>query len=116
MSDVLLDRELIAEIRRIEHATGRNDVLSGLVRTLEAKVGEFGAQFEGYVARADAKGAARAAHTLKGACHQLGAKALGELFAAIETSAKAENYEQAKRSFDEGAGLIRASLEALKRA
>jgi len=116
MANVLLDPDLVAEIRRIEQSTGRNDVLSGLVRTLEAKITEFGPQFDGYVARADAKGAARAAHTLKGACHQLGAKALGELFAAIEASAKAENYELAKRTFDEGAGLVAASLEALRRA
>jgi HPt (histidine-containing phosphotransfer) domain-containing protein len=116
MADLLLDRELITEIRRIEHSTGRHDVLSGFVRTLEGKLGEFGAAFSDCVARGDTAAAARAAHTLKGACHQLGAQALGELFDAIERSTKDGDYAEAKRKFDGGAALIAQSLEALKRA
>lgn len=116
MATLLLDRGLIDEIRRIEHATGRDDVLSGFVRTLEAKLAGFGAAFSDYVARGDTTGAARAAHTLKGACLQLGAQALGNLFDDIERSAKAGDYAEAKRKFDGGASLIAQSLEALKRA
>lgn len=116
MTTSLLDRELIAEIRRIEHATGRDDVLSGFVRKLEGNLAGFGAAFSDYIARGDITGAVRAAHTLKGTCSQLGAKALGNLFADIERSAKAGDYAEAKRKFDGGASLIAQSLEALKQA
>src|ERR671923_307490 len=98
----LLDRQLIEEIRRIERATGRNDVLSGFVRKLEGNLAGFGASFSDYVARGDTTGAIRAAHTLKGTCKQLGALALGELFADIEHSAKAGDYAEAKRKFELG--------------
>lgn len=112
----LLDRQLIEEIRRIERATGRNDVLSGFVRKLEGNLAGFGASFSDYVDRGDTTGAIRAAHTLKGTCKQLGALALGELFAEIEHSAKAGDYAEAKRKFERGASLIADSLEALKHA
>lgn len=116
MTNVLLDRELIAEIRRIEQSIGRHDVLAGFVRTLESKLAEFGTAFSEHIARGDAIAAARAAHTLKGACHQLGAQALGELFDSIERSTKGGDYAEARRKFDGGAGLIAQSLEALKQA
>jgi len=112
----LLDRQLIEEIRRIERATGRDDVLSGFVLKLEGHLAGFGAAFSDYVARGDTSGAVRAAHTLKGTCRQLGALALGDLFAEIEHSAKAGDYGEARRKFDGGASLIAESLEALKRA
>jgi HPt (histidine-containing phosphotransfer) domain-containing protein len=112
----LLDRGLIDDIKRLERATGRNDVLAGFVRMLEGNLAGFGAVFSDCIARGDTAGAKRAAHTLKGACHQLGAKALGELFAAIERSVQAEDPAEAKRRFDAGASLIVQSLEALKSA
>jgi HPt (histidine-containing phosphotransfer) domain-containing protein len=112
----LLDRALIAEIKRIEHATGRNDVLSGFVGKLEGSLAGFGTAFSEYVARGDTTGALRAAHTLKGTCLQLGAQALGDLFADIERSAKAGDYAEARRKFDGGAALIAESIEALKHA
>ena len=112
----LLDRGLIDDIKRIERATGRDDVLSGFVRTLEGNLAGFGAAFSDYIARGDTAGAKRAAHTLKGACHQLGAKALGELFANIERSVQAGDNAEAKRMFEGGASLIAQSLEALKHA
>lgn len=114
--NVLVDRQLIDEIRKIEHATGRNDVLSGFVRKLEDNIGGFGDAFAGYVARGDKTGAVRAAHTLKGTCLQLGAQALGDLFSDIESSAKAGDYAEAKRKFEAAGGLIAESLEALKQA
>lgn len=112
----LLDRNCIDEIRHIERAVGRNDVLAGFVRTLEGSLAAFGVAFSDCIERGDAAGAERAAHTLKGACHQLGAKALGELFEEIERSARAGDYAEAKRRFDGGAALIAQSLEALKHA
>lgn len=114
--NVMLDRRRIDEIRHIERAAGRNDVLSGFVRTLEGNLAGFAAAFSDYVARGDTTGAQRAAHTLKGACQQLGVQALGELFADIERSAQAGDFAQARRRFDGSAGLIARSLEALKRA
>ena len=114
--NLLVDRQLIDEIRKIEHATGRNDVLSGFVRKLEENIAGFGDVFAGYIARGDKTGAVRAAHTLKGTCLQLGAQALGDLFSDIEISAKAGDYAEAKRKFEAAGGLIAESLEALKQA
>src|SRR5882762_7985929 len=116
MATLLLDRGLVDEIRRIERATGRDDLLSGFVRQLEGNLAGFGAALSDYIARGDAIGPVRAAHTLKGVCQQLGAQALGDLFADIERSAKAGDYAEAKRKFDGSAGLIAQSLEALKHA
>jgi len=112
----LLDRTLIDDIRRVEQATGRNDVLSGFVRKLESDLTGFGTAFSDHVARGDTASAVRAAHTLKGASRQLGAQALGELFADIERSAKAGDYGEARRKFDSASSLIARSLEALKHA
>ena len=113
---MLLDPDLVEEIKRIERATGRNDVFSGFVAKLEASLAGFPTAFSDLVARGDAAGAVRAAHTLKGTCRQLGAVALGDLFSEIESSAKAADYAEASRKFDGGAVLIAQSIEALKRA
>jgi HPt (histidine-containing phosphotransfer) domain-containing protein len=112
----LIDRERIDEIRKIEQATGRDDVLSGFVRTLERTLGGFGAAFSDHLARGDTAAARGAAHTLKGTCHQLGAQALGDLFADIERRVKAGEFAEAKRKFDGSARLIAQSLEALRQA
>jgi HPt (histidine-containing phosphotransfer) domain-containing protein len=109
----LIDQEPIEEIRGIERATGRTDVFSGFVRKLEGMLDAFGPTFAECVARGDG---ASAAHTLKGTSRQLGAKALGDLFAEIEAAAKAADYGGAKRKFDEGAALIAQSIEALRHA
>jgi HPt (histidine-containing phosphotransfer) domain-containing protein len=116
MTTMLLDRTLIDEIRRIGHASGQNDLLAAFVRKLEGNLAGFGAAFAVFIARGDTTGAVRAAHTLKGTCHQLGARALGDLFAEIERSAKAGDFAEAKRKFDGGSSLIAQSLEALKQA
>lgn len=113
---LLLDRKCLEEIRFIERAAGRDDVWTGFVRNLEGKLAEFGESFRAFVACGDTTGAARAAHSLKGACLQLGAVALGEVFADIECRAKAGDYTGAKGKFDESAGLIAQSLDALKHA
>jgi len=112
----LLDRGLIDEIRKIEHASGQKDLFSGFVRKLEGFLAGFSADFSNLVARGDTAGAVRAAHTLKGTCRQLGALALGDLFAEIENSAKDGDYAEAKRKFDGSAVLIAQSIEALKQA
>ena len=112
----LLDAELIDQIRKIEEATGRNDVLSGFVVKLEGSLAGFGAAFSDCVARGDTAGAVRAAHTLKGTCRQLGAMALGDLFAEVERVAKAGDYAGAKRTFEDGASIVAQSLAALKHA
>ena len=115
MTPPVLDRELVNEIKRLEQMTGR-DMLSVFVRRLEEQLAGFEAAFSASVARGDAAGAVRAAHSLKGASRQLGASALGGLFADIELAAKSGDYAEAKRKFDGGADLIAQSLEALKRA
>lgn len=113
---MLIDPKLIDEIRRIERSMGRNDVLSGFVRKLEESIAGFPAAFTAYLAKGDATGAVRAAHTLKGTSRQLGALALGDLFEHIEEAAKAGDYDGAKRKFEESASLVAESLEALRRA
>jgi len=116
MTCLQLDRELIAQIRLIEHATGQYGMLSEFIRRLEGNLAGFGAAFANYIARGDLAGAALTAHTLKGTCLQLGARELGDMFADIERSVQADDYEEAKRTFDGGADLIAQSLEALKHA
>lgn len=113
---MLIDPQAVEEIRRLERAMGRNDLLADFVRKLELSLGAFGADFSGRVERGDGPGAVRAAHTLKGTCRQLGASALGDLFAEIEADAKAGDYAGARRKFDAGATLVAESLEALRRA
>jgi HPt (histidine-containing phosphotransfer) domain-containing protein len=113
---LLVDPELVAEIRRLERATGQNDIFYGFVRKLEADLLAFGVTFSSHVARGEAAAAVRAAHTLKGTCRQLGATDLGDLFAEIEGIAKAGDYPEAQRKYEIGAALITQSLEALKRA
>lgn len=112
----LIDRELIDQIRKIEAATGRKDVLSGFITKLEGTLANFPTTFSDQVARGDNAGAVRAAHTLKGTCRQLGAMALGDLFADIETTAKAGDFAGAKQKFLAGALLVAQSIEALKKA
>jgi HPt (histidine-containing phosphotransfer) domain-containing protein len=116
MTSRLVDAELVAQVRLIERASGTNDLLAGFIRQLERGIARFGEAFAEYVAQGDVRGAERAAHTLKGTCRQLGAMALGDLFAEIERSAKEGDYAEAKRKFDGGATLIAQSLEALKQA
>lgn len=115
-TSLILDRNLVADIRRIEQATGRNGIFAGCVQKLEENLSEFGAAFAACVAKGDAGGAARAAHTLKGSSRQLGAQALGDLFADIERSAKAGDYDQAQRTLEAGTELIADSIEALRNA
>ena len=112
----LIDPDLVAEIRRIEQATGRTDVLSGFIRKLEGHVTAFPDEFSRCLARGDFAAAVRAAHTLKGTCRQLGAMALGQLFSDIERTAKAGDYAAARQRYDGGAALIAESIDALKRA
>ncbi|SRR6266404_79222 len=112
----LIDPEAVEQIRVVERAIGRSDLFSGLITKLEGHLNGFGPAWLELIARGDTAGATRAAHTLKGTCRQLGAAALGELFADIERAAKAGDYDAAKRKFDAGGNLIVESLEALKRA
>jgi HPt (histidine-containing phosphotransfer) domain-containing protein len=116
MTSLILDRNLVADIRRIEQATGRHGIFSGCVQKLEENLADFAPTFSACLASGDIVGASRAAHTLKGSCRQLGAQALGDLFADIERWAKAGDYEQAKRTFEGGASLVAESIEALRSA
>jgi HPt (histidine-containing phosphotransfer) domain-containing protein len=115
-TSVILDQGLVAEIRRIEQASGRDGIFATCVGKLETSLTEFRGAIGACVARGDTLGAVRAAHTLKGSSRQLGAQALGDLFADIERCVKDGDYDQAERIFDAGACLIRDSIAALKRA
>lgn len=113
-ASALLDQSRVEEIKQIEREVGRDDVLSGFVRTLQSNLEGFGAALSDHIGRGDIRGAERAAHTLKGACLQLGAKAVGDLFGDIESSIHAGDYSEAKRRFDSAASLIALSLDALR--
>src|SRR5262245_49518955 len=106
MTTLLLDRDLIAEIKRVGHATGRHDLHAVFVRKLEESLADFPAAFSRHLERGDPAAAVRAAHTLKGSCRQIGAHALGDLFADIERCAKTGDYAAAERMFENGAELI----------
>ena len=112
----LLDQSLVEEIRQVERATGKTGLFAGFVAKLEADLAAFGPDFTAAIGRGDAASAMRLAHKLKGACRQLGAAALGNLFADIEASTKAGDHDAAQRKFRDGTGLISRSLDALKRA
>jgi HPt (histidine-containing phosphotransfer) domain-containing protein len=116
MTTLLLDRDLIAEIKRVGHATGRHDLHAVFVRKLEETLRQFPTMFSSFLTRGDTAAAVRSAHTLKGSCRQIGAHALGDLFADIERSAKAGDYAAAKRMFENASDLIEQSLDALKQA
>jgi HPt (histidine-containing phosphotransfer) domain-containing protein len=112
----LLDQSLVEEIRQVERATGKTGLFAGFVSKLEGDLTAFEATFAAAVGRGDGAEAVRVAHRLKGACRQLGAAALGNLFADIESTAKAGDHDGAQRKFRDGAGLISRSLDALRRA
>jgi len=116
MTTPLVNPELVAQIRMIESSTGRTDVFAGFIRRLEDNLADFGKKFAECIARGDTMAAGSAAHTLKGTSLQLGATAMGELFAEIERTAKAGDAAAAKRAYEGGAQLIAQSLEALKKA
>jgi len=116
MTTLLLDRNLIAEIKRVGQATGRHDLHAVFVGKLEENLVDFPATFSRHLERGDTAAAVRAAHTLKGSCRQIGAHALGDLFADIERCAKAGDYAAAERMFENGGALVAQSLDALKQA
>jgi two-component system sensor histidine kinase/response regulator len=116
MTTLLLDRDLIAEIKRVGHATGRHDLHAVFVGKLEESLADFPATFSRHLAHGDTAAAVRLAHTLKGSCRQIGAYALGDLFAGIERDAKAGDFDAAKCRFEDSGELIAQSLEALKQA
>jgi HPt (histidine-containing phosphotransfer) domain-containing protein len=116
MTTLLLDRDLIAEIKRVGYATGRQDLHAVFVRKIEESLAAFPATFSRHLAHGDTAAAVRAAHTLKGSCRQIGAHALGDLFAEIEHSAKAGDFDAAQRTFEDSSELIAQSLEALRQA
>ena len=112
----LLDHTCIAEIRQLERKIGRTDLLGEFIRNLEHNLEGFRGAYRDCLERGDAKGATRAAHTLKGSCLQLGAQALGGLFEEIERCSKAGDHAGALRTLDHAADLISESLAALKSA
>ena len=65
-TDAVLDYGLIAEIKRVGHVTGRDDLLAGFVRNLEDYLAAFEGNFSHCLARGDIGGALRAAHSLEG--------------------------------------------------
>ena len=115
-STPLLDPSLVEEIKQVERMTGKQGLFAGFVRKLEEDVAAFGTVFASAVAQGDSTAAARAAHKLKGASRQLGAAALGDLFAEIEHLAKAGNPVEGQGKFEAASELISQSLDALRRA
>ncbi|HTD89224.1 MAG TPA: response regulator, partial [Burkholderiales bacterium] len=110
----LLDHERFEEIRQLTDEVGP-DVFSGLVRGLEKDLNAFDAGLAGWTMQQDATGLARAAHSLKGSSHSLGAQALGNLFADIEKLAKVGNLDEAGRKYAEGRQIGVDSIVALGR-
>lgn len=110
--DALLDRERFEEIKMLTDEAGP-DVFSGLVRGLEKDLAAFDAGVEGWMDKQDAHSMSRAAHSLKGSSHSLGAQALGNLFADIERVAKTGDIGAAHRIYSAGKTTGNDSIVAL---
>ena len=110
----LLNRERYEEIKMLTDEAGP-EVFAGLVRGLEKDLNAFDSSVSGWIAQKDAANFTRAAHSLKGSSHSLGAQAVGNLFAEIEKAAKAGDIEAAARHYTEGKAICAASIVALNK-
>ncbi len=112
-ASLLLDRERFEEIRQLTNEAGP-DIFIGMVRNLEKDLDSFDAGLSGWMSQRDAKAVARAAHSLKGASHSLGAQALGDLFAELEQLSKAGQLDEAAHQYAENKKIGDDSILALK--
>ena len=110
---LLLDRERFEAIRQLTDEAGP-DVFIGLVQNLEKDLDAFDTALSGWMSQRDAVGVARAAHSLKGASHSLGAQALGDLFAELEQLAKMGQLDEAAHQYAENKQIGSKSILALK--
>ena len=109
----LLDRERYDEIKSITEEAGPG-VFMDLVQGVEAELKAFDAGLAGWMAQADAQAMVRAAHSLKGSSHSLGAQALGNLFTEIEKLAKVGQIVEASRVYTGGRDICKDSVAALR--
>jgi signal transduction histidine kinase/CheY-like chemotaxis protein/HPt (histidine-containing phosphotransfer) domain-containing protein len=112
-ASLLLDRERFETIRMLTDEAGP-DVFIGLVSSLEKDLNSFDTAMGGWMAQRDATGVARAAHSLKGSSHSLGAQALGDLFAEIEQLSKTGQLDEAAHQYAESKKIGDDSILALK--
>ncbi len=112
-ASLLLDRERFETIRMLTDEAGP-DVFPGLVRSLKKDLDAFDAALSGWLSQRDATSVARAAHSLKGSSHSLGAQALGDLFAEIEQLSKAGQLDEAAHQYTESRKIGGDSILALQ--
>jgi HPt (histidine-containing phosphotransfer) domain-containing protein len=113
--DGLLDEARCAEIKELMRESGP-DVFGGMVRRLKKDLNAFDAALPGWVTQHDGDSMARAAHSLKGASHSIGAQRLGNLFADVEKLAKARQLDDAARQYARHKGVGGASITVLDQA
>ncbi len=112
-ASMLLDEERAIEIRDLisgSSATSYKRFIDNLARDLM--------QFDALPAPdtpASAASTVRAAHSLKGGSHSVGAQALGDLFDELEQLGKAGDFTKLASRHEESRTLIAQSLEALRR-
>jgi len=111
----LLDRQRFEEVKSLTREAGP-DVLSGMVQNLQRDLEAFDAALAARLAQQDATGVARAAHSLKGSSHSLGAQALGNLFAELERLAKSGQLEAVAYHYQRGKPICADTLGALTQA
>jgi CheY-like chemotaxis protein/HPt (histidine-containing phosphotransfer) domain-containing protein len=112
-ASLLLDRERFEAIKLLTDEAGP-DIFIGLVHNLEKDLDSFDTALSGWMSQRDAVGLARAAHSLKGASHSLGAQALGDLFAELEQLSKAGQLDEAAHQYAQNKQIGSKSILALK--
>lgn len=84
----ILDSKVVLELRELGRSL-EQDVLGEVVSAYRKLAGEVLASMAAAAAGGDRDSLARAAHTLKGASAQIGARATSEIARSIETGARA---------------------------
>lgn len=110
----LLDAKRAYEMRDMIRESNAGDYKK-LIDNLARDAAQFAHAVQTYVEGTPVEAIRRLAHSLKGASHGLGAKAMGDLFAELEKLVGAEGIPAVGRRHTERVVLITQSLDALRR-
>ena len=111
ISDIL-DEDALALLKELESPDGFS--IADLVETYRESSAEYiGGMFDA-VASGDMDAVAKNAHALKGSCHSVGAKCLGNLCEALEHSVKDASGDRIRAAVDDIRDELERTLEALR--
>jgi HPt (histidine-containing phosphotransfer) domain-containing protein len=111
-SDVL-DKAVIAELRRAQEQFGNPGFISQLVGLFRENAPQRMDQIRAAVAAGDGAALERVAHTLKTNCALLGASGMADLCARLEDAGARADFGAAARALAEAEVLFPAVLEAV---